>query len=52
VNDVAARANALTGHSARPLGAVVTTPWGRLTQRLRTPDGIQLTLFQPSAEEA
>jgi NAD(P)-dependent dehydrogenase (short-subunit alcohol dehydrogenase family)/catechol 2,3-dioxygenase-like lactoylglutathione lyase family enzyme len=52
VNDVAARASALAAHNARPLGAVTDTPWGRLTQRLRTPDGIQLTLFQPGAEEA
>ena len=30
----------------------VSTPWGEFNQRLQTPDGLQLTLYQTSTEKA
>jgi len=45
--DSAATAKRLTAHAE--VGAVVDTPWGDRNVRVRTPDGIQLTLFTPLA---
>lgn len=40
----------LQAHGATPLRAPVHTSWGNLSQRLRTPDGMQLSLFQRDPE--
>jgi NAD(P)-dependent dehydrogenase (short-subunit alcohol dehydrogenase family) len=48
VEDVEAAAAALWNRGARVLGDPAQTPWGRYTQRLRAPDGMQLTLFEPT----
>lgn len=48
--DVKASANALQGMGADTGGEPVLTPWGHLNRRLRDPDGLQLTLFQPVEE--
>jgi NAD(P)-dependent dehydrogenase (short-subunit alcohol dehydrogenase family) len=45
------RAGALRQRGAEPLGTPTDTPWGRRTQRLRAPEGIQLTLFEHESEE-
>jgi NAD(P)-dependent dehydrogenase (short-subunit alcohol dehydrogenase family) len=47
VPDVEATSTALREHSAGALNAPVRTPWNHFSQRLQTPDGIQVTLFQP-----
>ncbi|HEX8997831.1 MAG TPA: SDR family NAD(P)-dependent oxidoreductase [Ktedonobacterales bacterium] len=47
VDQATARAQA---HGATPLRAPVHTPWGNLTQRLRAPDGMQISLFQPETQ--
>jgi NAD(P)-dependent dehydrogenase (short-subunit alcohol dehydrogenase family)/catechol 2,3-dioxygenase-like lactoylglutathione lyase family enzyme len=49
VEDAAAQAQA---HGATPLGAPTHTSWGNFTQRLRTPDGMHISLYQhdPEAE--
>lgn len=48
--DVKASANTLQGMGADTGGEPVLTPWGHLNRRLRDPDGLQLTLFQPVEE--
>lgn len=48
--DVRASAEALREKGAETGGDTVSTPWGHLNQRLRAPDGLQLTLFQPAKE--
>lgn len=40
----------LRGGGAEAVAAPVTTPWGDRNQRLRAPDGMQLTLFQADAD--
>ncbi len=45
VADVEQVADSLRQHGAAALGDPVTTPWGDFNQRLRTLDGMQLTLF-------
>jgi hypothetical protein len=45
VDDSAASANRLTEAGAERLGGPVDTPWRDRNVRLRTPDGLQLTLF-------
>jgi hypothetical protein len=48
VSDSEETARRLTGHA--DVGTVVATPWGDRNVRVRTPEGIQLTLFTPPAE--
>ena len=45
VADSAALAERLVAAGAEQLAAPVLTPWQDLNVRLRTPDGLQLTLF-------
>ena len=45
VTDVEKVAGSLRGHGAEAVGDPVRTPWGDFNQRLRAPDGMQLTLF-------
>ncbi len=42
---------AATRGGATLLGGPVLTPWGGHNARIRTPDGIQLTLFEASEED-
>jgi lactoylglutathione lyase len=46
-DDVALR---LIAGGAQRVAEPVTTPWGDRNARVRAPDGMQLTLFTPSAE--
>lgn len=50
VTDVEAVSGALRGGGAEAVAAPVATPWGDRNQRLRAPDGMQLTLFQTGAD--
>jgi catechol 2,3-dioxygenase-like lactoylglutathione lyase family enzyme len=50
VSNVETSASSLRNGGAKALGEPVHTPWGDLNQRLRSPDGLQLTLFQSAAE--
>ena len=52
VPDIDSSAAALEKKGAEILGGPVETPWGDLNRRLRSPDGLQLTLFQSPAERA
>jgi lactoylglutathione lyase len=45
VEDSAARADVLVDAGAERLGPPVVTPWRHRNVRLRTPEGMQLTLF-------
>lgn len=45
VDDSASMADALESAGAQRLGGPVVTPWSHRNVRLRTPDGLQLTLF-------
>jgi catechol 2,3-dioxygenase-like lactoylglutathione lyase family enzyme len=45
VADSAGVANRLEAAGAEQLGNVVETPWGHHNVRLKSPDGLQLTLF-------
>ena len=46
VSNVETSASSLQNGGAKAVGGPVHTPWGDLNQRLRSPDGLQLTLFQ------
>jgi catechol 2,3-dioxygenase-like lactoylglutathione lyase family enzyme len=46
VEDIEKTASELSGSGARIVHPPVQTPWGDTNQRLQTPDGLQLTLFQ------
>ncbi|HEY3550748.1 MAG TPA: VOC family protein [Gaiellaceae bacterium] len=48
VEDVDATAQHLVGAGATAEAAPVVPPWGGRNARLRTPDGLQLTLFDQS----
>jgi catechol 2,3-dioxygenase-like lactoylglutathione lyase family enzyme len=50
VPEVETAGAALADHGAQPLNDAVLTPWGDRNLRLRAPDGMQITLFQLSAE--
>jgi catechol 2,3-dioxygenase-like lactoylglutathione lyase family enzyme len=52
VADVATVAGAAQAAGAQAVHAAVPTPWGDYNQRLATPDGLQITLYQPGAVEA
>jgi len=45
VHDVDRVHRALAAGGAAPMGGPVSTPWGGRNARVRTPDGMQLTLF-------
>jgi methylmalonyl-CoA/ethylmalonyl-CoA epimerase len=45
VADVEKTADSLREHGAEVVNEPVMTPWGDFNQRLRAPDGMQLTLF-------
>ncbi len=46
VDDVEKAASELSASGAAVVHESVQTPWGDTNQRLQTPDGLQLTLFQ------
>jgi lactoylglutathione lyase len=46
VADVEGAAGSLMDRGATAVGEPVKTPWGDFNRRLRTPDGMQLTLFE------
>ncbi len=50
VPELEAFAAALADSGAETVNDVVLTPWGDRNQRLRAPDGMQITLFQLPAE--
>ena|ERR1700675_692837 len=52
VADSVELAGRLAAAGAEQLGAPIVTPWSDRNVRLRTPEGIQLTLFTPLAEDA
>ena len=45
VTDLDATTERLVAAGAEPMAAPVVPPWGGRNARLRTPDGLQLTLF-------
>jgi lactoylglutathione lyase len=47
VDDSAAAAEALSAAGGELLGGPVVTPWSHRNARVRAPDGMQLTLFEP-----
>jgi NAD(P)-dependent dehydrogenase (short-subunit alcohol dehydrogenase family) len=51
VDDVQATAAALLTHGAEILHEPVLTTWSDLNQRVRAPDGMQLSLFQRSSND-
>ncbi len=52
VPDVEALAATLREKGAEPVGGPVKTPWGDFNRRLRSPEGLQLTLFETTGESA
>lgn len=50
VADVGETARALRRRGAEVVNEPVLTPWGDFNHRLRTPDGMQLTLFRKASE--
>jgi catechol 2,3-dioxygenase-like lactoylglutathione lyase family enzyme len=52
VSDSVEVAGRLAGAGAEALGEPVVTPWSDRNVRLRTPEGIQLTLFTPLEDDA
>ena len=52
VPDVEALAATLREKGAEAVGGPVKTPWGDFNRRLRTQEGLQLTLFETSEERA
>jgi hypothetical protein len=51
VPDVVGSSVSMQNGGAVAVNGQVQTPWGHLNQRLQTPDGLQLTLFQVTAEK-
>jgi lactoylglutathione lyase len=49
VDDAAAAADELVAAGATIEAAAALTPWGDRNARIRTPDGMQMTLFTPTA---
>jgi hypothetical protein len=49
VDDVLQVSSAIQQGGATPLGEVRLTPWGHFNQRLQTPEGVPITLFQERA---
>ncbi|MDP8900298.1 MAG: SDR family NAD(P)-dependent oxidoreductase [Actinomycetota bacterium] len=52
VPDIEASAASLREKGAEAVGEPVRTPWGDFNRRLRSPEGLQLTLFESSEERA
>ena len=52
VPDVEVSSASLEEKGAKAVGEPVRTPWGDFNRRLRSPDGLQLTLFQTAADRA
>jgi catechol 2,3-dioxygenase-like lactoylglutathione lyase family enzyme len=52
VADVATVAQAAQAAGAQAVHTAVPTPWGDYNQRLATPDGLHITLYQPGAVAA
>ena len=52
VPDIDTSAASLREKGAEAVGRPVRTPWGDFNRRLRTPEGLQLTLFETSEEKA
>ena len=52
VADSVELAERLAAAGAKQLAAPIVTPWSDRNVRLRTPEGIQLTLFTPLGEDA
>ena len=52
VPDIGTSAASLRERGAETVGRPVRTPWGDLNRRLRTPEGLQLTLFETSEKGA
>jgi NAD(P)-dependent dehydrogenase (short-subunit alcohol dehydrogenase family) len=52
VADTQAASAAVQSQGAQAVGPLVHTPWGHFNQRLRMPDGLQVTVFQERAAEA
>ncbi|HEV2745584.1 MAG TPA: VOC family protein, partial [Rubrobacter sp.] len=52
VPDVGTSAASLREKGAETIGEPVLTPWGDFNRRLRTPEGLQLTLFETTDERA
>jgi len=50
VPDLQAAMERLLAHGATLVHQPVTTPWGDYNVRLQDPDGMQITLFQPSGK--
>ncbi len=50
VENVARASERLRAHGAEAPRGPVHTSWGTLTQRLRAPDGMQLSLYQPDPD--
>jgi lactoylglutathione lyase len=50
VPDLQAALDRLLAHGATLVHPPVMTPWGDYNVRLQDPDGMQITLFQPSGE--
>lgn len=51
VPDLNAAMGRLLANGATLVHPPVTTPWGDINVRLQDPDGMQITLFQPSAKD-
>jgi methylmalonyl-CoA/ethylmalonyl-CoA epimerase len=51
VPDLKAAMERLLAHGATLIHPPVTTPWGDYNVRLQDPDGMQITLFQTSADK-
>jgi len=47
VDDLEEATTAVMTTGIEPLADAVDTPWGDRNRRFKTPDGLQLTLFQP-----
>ena len=47
VDDLDGAATAVMTTGTEPQAGPVDTPWGDRNRRFKTPDGLQLTLFQP-----
>ncbi len=52
VSDVLSSSNAMQQRGAVALGEAKLTPWDHFNQRLQTPDGVQVTLFEERSVES
>ena len=48
VDDLGTAAEAAASAGAEPMASAVLTPWGDRNQRFQLPEGLQLTLFEPT----